>query len=99
MSAMRITVIGAGVVGTHVAVALTLRGAKVTLLDRGEAGQGTTAGSFAWIDASHPGLTSYLDLRVLGVAAWRRQAGELGRPGWVSLPGTLSWPGPDEGLE
>jgi glycine/D-amino acid oxidase-like deaminating enzyme len=96
---MRVTVIGAGVVGTHVAVALARRGAEVTLLDRGEPGQGTTAGSFAWIDASHPGLASYLDLRVRGVRAWQRQADELGRPPWVALPGTLSWPGPDEGIE
>jgi glycine/D-amino acid oxidase-like deaminating enzyme len=88
---MRIAVIGAGIVGVHVAVALARRGADVTLIDRGEPGGGTTAGSFAWIDASAPGIAPYLELRVLGLAAWHRQAQELGRPGWLSLPGSLTW--------
>ncbi|HZO78697.1 MAG TPA: FAD-binding oxidoreductase [Solirubrobacteraceae bacterium] len=88
---MRVTVIGAGIVGVHVAVALVRRGADVTLIDRGEPGAGTTAGSFAWIDASAPGISPYLELRVLGVQGWRRQAQELGRPGWLSLSGTLAW--------
>ena len=84
-------VIGAGIVGVHVAVALTRRGADVTVIDRGEPGGGTTAGSFAWIDASAPGIAPYLELRALGVQAWGRQAQELGRPRWLSLPGTLTW--------
>lgn len=88
---MRIAVIGAGIVGVHVAVALVRRGADVTLIDRGEPGGGTTAGSFAWIDASAPGISPYLELRVLGVQAWRRQAQQLGRPRWLSLSGTLTW--------
>ena len=67
------------------------RGADVTLIDRGEPGGGTTAGSFAWIDASAPGISPYLELRVLGVQAWRRQAQQLGRPRWLSLSGTLTW--------
>lgn len=73
------------------AVALVRGGADVTLIDRGEPGGGTTASSFAWIDASAPGISPYLELRVLGVQAWRRQAQELGRPGWLSLSGTLTW--------
>ena len=93
---MRIAVIGAGIVGVHVAVALVRRGADVTLIDRGEPGGGTTAGSFAWIDASAPGISPYLELRVLGVQAWRRQAQELGRPGWLSLSGTLTWARPGD---
>ncbi len=88
---MRVAVIGAGIVGVHVAVALVRRGADVTLIDRGEPGGGTTAGSFAWVDASAPGISPYLELRVLGVQAWRRQGRELGRPGWLSLSGTLTW--------
>jgi glycine/D-amino acid oxidase-like deaminating enzyme len=88
---MRIAVIGAGIVGVHVGVALARRGADVTLIDRGEPGGGTTAGSFAWINASAPGIAPYLELRVLGIHAWRRQAQELGWPQWLSLPGTLTW--------
>ena len=94
---MRITVLGAGIVGVHVALELTRRGAQVTLIDAGEPGGGTTAGSFAWIDASAPGVADYLELRVLGVRAWRRRAEELGWPRWLSLPGTTIWAsGPEE---
>ena len=88
---MRIAVIGAGIVGVHIAVALARSGAEVTMLDRGEPGGGTTAGSFAWIDASHPGIAPYLELRVLGVDAWHRIDEEYGRPRWLSLTGTLIW--------
>jgi glycine/D-amino acid oxidase-like deaminating enzyme len=88
---MRIAVIGAGIVGTQVALELTRRGAEVRLADRGEPGAGTTAGSFAWIDASHPGIADYLELRLLGVAGWRRQAAELGHPPWLTLSGTTLW--------
>ncbi|MGN6167579.1 MAG: NAD(P)/FAD-dependent oxidoreductase, partial [Solirubrobacteraceae bacterium] len=91
LAIVRIAVIGAGIVGVHVAVALVRRGVDVTLIDRGEPGGGTTSGSFAWIDASAPGIAPYLELRMLGVRAWRRQALELGQPRWLSLPGSLTW--------
>lgn len=88
---MRIAVIGAGFVGVHVAVELARRGAAVTLIDRDDPGQGTTAGSFAWIDASHPGIAPYLELRLLGLEGWHRRRAELGHPSWLSLTGTTIW--------
>jgi glycine/D-amino acid oxidase-like deaminating enzyme len=92
---MRIVVLGAGIVGVHVALELAGRGADVTLIEAGEPGGGTTAGSFAWIDASAPGIADYLELRLLGVQAWQRQAGAR----WLSLPGTLTWASNGEVLE
>jgi glycine/D-amino acid oxidase-like deaminating enzyme len=86
---MRIVVLGAGIVGVYVAAELARRGATVTLFEAGEPGRGTTAGSLAWIDASAPGIADYLELRVLGVRAWRRQAEET----WLSMPGTIMWAG------
>ncbi len=96
---MRIAVIGAGIVGVHLAGALARRGADVTLVDRGEPGGATTAGSFAWIDASAPGVAPYLELRVLGVRAWHDQAHTLGRPDWLSLAGTLIWASAPEEMQ
>jgi glycine/D-amino acid oxidase-like deaminating enzyme len=46
-------VIGAGVVGAAVAAALTRRGAEVTVLDAGLPGTGTTATSYAWVNANN----------------------------------------------
>jgi glycine/D-amino acid oxidase-like deaminating enzyme len=91
---MRIVVLGAGIVGVHVAAELALRGADVTLVEAGEPGRGTTAGSLAWIDASAPGIADYLELRVLGVRAWRRRSEEP----WLSLPGTIAWAEDPSGL-
>jgi glycine/D-amino acid oxidase-like deaminating enzyme len=88
---MRVAVVGAGIVGVHVGVELARRGADVTLLDGGEPGGGTTRGSFAWIDASHPGLAPYLELRLLGLDAWRRQHEALGHSAWLRLRGTTIW--------
>jgi glycine/D-amino acid oxidase-like deaminating enzyme len=93
---MRIVVIGAGIVGVHVAVALVRRRANVTLIDRADPGCGTSDGSFAWIDASHP-WPPYAELRVKGVQAWGRAAEQLGQPWWLSLPGTLAWAKDREG--
>lgn len=90
---MRIVVLGAGIVGVHVALELARRGAEVTLIEAGAPGGGTTAGSFAWIDASAPGIADYLELRLLGVRAWQRRAGEP----WLSLPGTVAWTSEDAG--
>ncbi|HET6868259.1 MAG TPA: FAD-dependent oxidoreductase [Solirubrobacteraceae bacterium] len=92
---MRIVVLGAGIVGVHVALELAGRDAEVTLIEAGEPGGGTTAGSFAWIDASAPGIADYLELRLVGVRAWHRRAGEP----WLSLPGTVAWASDAEVLE
>lgn len=91
---MRIVVLGAGIVGVHVAAEFARRGADVTLVEAGEPGRGTTAGSLAWIDASAPGIADYLELRLLGVRAWRRR----GEEPWLSLPGTVAWARDPSGL-
>jgi glycine/D-amino acid oxidase-like deaminating enzyme len=88
---MRVVVLGAGIVGLHLAAELARHGAEVIVLERGEPGEGTSGASFAWIDASHPGLAPYLDLRLLGVRAWQRCERDFGATGWLSLPGTMTW--------
>lgn len=86
-----VVVIGAGVIGASVALRLAQRGVRVTVLDAGRVGGGTSSTSFAWIGASHPALDPYLDLNVRGVAAWHALAAELGGPAWLALPGCLTW--------
>lgn len=91
MVAPTIIVVGGGIVGGTVAMRLAQRGAHVTLVEAGAVGNGTTASSFAWIDASDASLEPYLELSVAGVAAWRELGTELGDPPWLALTGTLTW--------
>lgn len=88
----RIVVAGGGILGANIAYRLASRGAAVTLLERRRPGHGTTANSFAWINAQkqpHP----YFTLNHLGIEAWRvldqETAGELpivwgGRLEWIT---------------
>ena len=58
-----VVVIGAGIVGTAVACAVSGRGMTVTLLDAGVMGGGTSARSFGWINAtSKAGDKEYYEL-------------------------------------
>ncbi|WP_187369342.1 NAD(P)/FAD-dependent oxidoreductase [Baekduia soli] len=91
MAHQRIIVVGAGIVGSVVALRLAQRGAAVTLIEAATPGSGTSGSSFAWIDASHPGLESYLDINVDSHPAWRELGAELGDPSWLALTGTIMW--------
>ncbi len=53
---MKVVVIGAGSIGSHVAFRLLERGAEVELLDAAEPGQGTSASSIAWL-SSYPQMS------------------------------------------
>ncbi len=87
----RIVVVGAGVVGTCVAMRLAQQGAEVTLLEAASPGEGTSGTSFAWIDASHKSLDPYVELNIDGLEGWKRVGEELGDPYWLNLTGTLTW--------
>lgn len=97
---MHVVVVGAGVVGSAVALRLAQGGARVTLLDHGEPGAGTSSTSFAWIGASAAALRDYRALNVAGVAAYARLEAELGPRPWLRRTGSLVWhTDPDRGAE
>jgi glycine/D-amino acid oxidase-like deaminating enzyme len=91
---VRVIVIGAGVVGAAVAAGLTRRGAEVTVLDAGRPGAGTTATSFAWVNANKKDPLPYFELNNAGVAAHHALAG--GPTAWFSPTGHLEWATTDE---
>ena len=66
---MDIVVIGAGVIGVTVAARLAQRGATVTLLDKGAPGSGTSATSYAWVNANGKEPEAYFELNLAGVQA------------------------------
>lgn len=91
---MRVIVIGAGVVGAAVAAALTRRGSEVTVLDADRPGAGTTATSFAWVNANNKNPQPYFELNRAGVAAHHALAG--GPTPWFFPTGHLEWATTDE---
>ncbi len=67
-----VVVAGAGIVGANVAYRLALAGARVVVLDAGAPGRGTSARSFAWVNANDKPPLAYHRLNAAGMVAHRR---------------------------
>ncbi|MEJ3658017.1 FAD-dependent oxidoreductase [Actinomycetes bacterium KLBMP 9759] len=92
MSAGRVAVVGAGVVGANVGWNLARRGAEVIVVDAGRPGEGVTNWSFSWVNASaKTERRSYFDLNVAGMAAHRELARTIGSDPWWHPSGHLRW--------
>jgi glycine/D-amino acid oxidase-like deaminating enzyme len=87
----RVAVIGAGVIGAAVAQRLAEKGVAVILLDRAEPGSGTTAASYAWVNANRKLPRAYFDLSVAAMEDYRRLAWRLAPAPWYHLDGNLIW--------
>jgi D-hydroxyproline dehydrogenase subunit beta len=90
----RCVVIGAGIIGSCISLRLAQHGADVTVVEADRPGGGTTASSFAWVGASHPGLREpepYFALNVQGVEAYRRLEAEYDLGPWFARTGCLTW--------
>lgn len=74
----RIAIIGAGLLGASLADRLAARGAEVTVLEGNRPGAGTSAASFAWVNAQDKAPAGYFELNVAGVGAHRALAQSLG---------------------
>src|SRR5262245_35066308 len=96
MTRAHLIVIGAGVVGASVAHRLAADGARVTLVDAGMPGGGTSGASFAWANSFDKPPRDYHDLNVAGLAEHAALAEELGGA-WFKRVGNLQWEeAPDE---
>jgi len=98
MATPQIIVVGAGIIGASIAWHLTAAGARVTVVDAGEAGGVATPNSFAWINASWGNPEPYFRLRIRAMAEWRRLAAAVpGIP--LAWTGGLCWDLPPPRLE
>ena len=84
-------VIGAGNVGANVAYRLAARGARVTVLEAGAPGGGTSGVSFAWTNSFNKTPRDYHDLNTAGMAEHRALVEELGGGGWHPQEGAIAW--------
>ncbi len=85
-----VVIIGAGVAGCNLAYELTRRGATVTVIDTAEAGSGTSATTFAWVNSNNKTPAEYGLLNKLGLQAHERRARETsGAERWFHQTGSL----------
>lgn len=91
----RVVVVGAGLYGAAVADSLTRRGARVSVVEIGAPGGGTSGRTFSWTNSCGKRPRAYHDLNVAGMAAHRRLAAEVPDGDWYHETGNLEW-GADE---
>jgi glycine oxidase len=87
-SAMRVAVIGAGVIGLAIAWRLAQRGVSVTVFEKGEAGQGAShaaAGMLAACSEAEPGEEALVALGRRSQALWPAFAAELEEASGVAV--------------
>jgi glycine/D-amino acid oxidase-like deaminating enzyme len=89
--AEHVVVIGAGVYGAAVSAALRRRGARVTVVDAGAPGGGTSGATFSWLNSCGKQPRTYHDLNVAGMVAHRKLAAEIPRSDWYHEGGNLEW--------
>jgi glycine/D-amino acid oxidase-like deaminating enzyme len=96
---MNVVVIGAGIVGAALADRLAATGARVTVVDAGAPGRGTSAISLAWLNANATLDPGYFGFRVAAMRAWAELAAEFGEPRWYVPTGNLAWTETDAARE
>jgi glycine/D-amino acid oxidase-like deaminating enzyme len=89
--AAEVVVVGAGCVGASVAFRLAQRGARVTVLDAGPPGGGTSGTSFAWTNSFAKTPRDYHELNVAGMEEHAALVKELPGGGWLHQDGALAW--------
>lgn len=89
MSAQSHLIVGAGVIGSSLAYQLASRGHRVTIVDAGETGNGTTAASFAWVNSNGKTPQAYADLNMLGMKAHEQQAQDFAGRTWFHQTGNI----------
>lgn len=93
---MKIIVIGAGMIGASLTWELTQAGLAVTVMDAGEAGKGTSANSFAWVNSHSKPPAAYHRLNAAGMQAHRDLARRFGQAPWLNLCGCVEWRSVDQ---
>jgi glycine/D-amino acid oxidase-like deaminating enzyme len=86
----RVVVIGAGAIGSVVALRVAQAGAAVNVIEGRHVASGATYGSFAWTNAFGKGPREYFALNMRGMREHEALAAEL-RGDWLHADGALAW--------
>ena len=94
---IKITVVGAGIIGSAISYILAKRGAAVTIIDRSVPGNGATSHSFAWINATAKHPVSYHNFNLRSLLMWDRFANRFGKDVGLRWGGQLEWSATESG--
>jgi glycine/D-amino acid oxidase-like deaminating enzyme len=89
--AIRVVVLGGGVLGVSTAHQLARRGAAVTLVSDTAPASGASGRSLAWLNSAATRRTEYHQLRVLGIDRYRTLGARMPGVGWLRFDGGLNW--------
>ena len=89
--ALRVVVVGAGIVGASIAYHLARRQVSVTVLERHQPGAGASGHSFAWINAFGKEPYPYHDLNRRAMEVWHRFAQGLQADVGLRWGGEMRW--------
>ncbi len=88
---LHVVVVGAGIIGASIAYHLAQRDTQVTVLDRGQPGQGASGHSFAWLNSFGKEPWHYHDLNRRSMDMWHRFAHDLPADIDLQWGGELRW--------
>ena len=97
--ALRVVVVGAGIVGSAIAFHLARRGVQVEVVESGRPGGGASGHSFAYLNSFGKEPESYHDLNRRSMDMWDRFGRLLGAEVGLTWGGKLSWESTEEGAE
>jgi glycine/D-amino acid oxidase-like deaminating enzyme len=86
-----VVVVGAGIIGSALAYHLSRAGATVAIVDRAQPATGTTASSFAYVNAAAKRPYPYFRLNAAGMVEHAALRAELGEAPWRVTGGRLLW--------
>jgi glycine/D-amino acid oxidase-like deaminating enzyme len=93
-----VVVIGAGILGSSIAIHLVDRGVRPVVIDPQRPGQGTSTGSFASISAFGKDPAAWFQLASAGMSGWQRFAGRIDGDVGLRRAGEVRWVSdPEEG--
>ena len=90
MANLDVIVVGAGIIGSSIALQLRRSGARVKIVDAAQPGGIATRHSWAWINASSTSIGDYFRLRARSMEEWRVLETTLSALR-VSWTGSLNW--------
>jgi glycine/D-amino acid oxidase-like deaminating enzyme len=91
-----VAVVGGGVLGSSIAANLADRGADVTLITKGQLGDGASGRSLSWLNSFSTRNPAYHQLRLLGIDRYRTLAARNPDIKFVRFDGGLAWAAPGD---